>query len=513
MVEYAVNRSLYGYRPNSLEPVPDLASGPPEIAADNRSITVRLRPGVRFAPPVNREVTSADVKYAFQRAFTQSVSNGYVFTYFADIVGSPGRPMSSLPKLRGIETPDAHTLVFRLSAPVAPVVAEALVMPITMPVPREYARPFDRKRESRYDEHVAFTGPYMVANDEGGKLTGWKRGRRMRLVRNPNWDPVTDYRPASLDEIVIDERSGDNPTRRTLRGSRLLCCDAGRPPEDVLRDALRDFPSQVGRSSGGGTRWVALNTKIRPFNRPNVRRAVVAAFDRKALRRAAGGRLAGPIAQHFLPSEVPGFAESGGAKGFTKFDFMRHPGGNLELARAYLRKAGYPDGRYTGRHRLLTIAPDQDPGNAVARVASKQLRKLGFRLRFKAVPPDDVFRDFCGAPRAKVAVCTYVGWFKDFLDPGVTSAPHLPRRPDRAPVEQQLVTARRAAHQQRHRLRPARYGSQPRPRLGARQSPGRRTGGRDPIPLGPQLRGRVQGRRARDEPLHVDLGPQLYEGR
>jgi peptide/nickel transport system substrate-binding protein len=420
MVEYAVNRSLYGSRPGELEPVPDLASGPPEIAEDNRSLTVRLRPGVRFAPPVNREVVAADVKYAFQRAFTRHVPNGYISAYFSDIVGAPRRPTSATPALAGIETPDAHTLVFRLRAPTAPGLAAALVLPVTMPVPREYAQPYDRKSPSTYDDHVAFTGPYMVANDARGKLVGWQRGRRIQLVRNPNWDPATDFRPAALDSITIDEGSSGGDlrrlSRRTLRDSGLMCCDSGMPPPGILRVALRDTPAQVGRAPGGGTRWFALRTTVKPFDNVNVRRAVVAGFNRVALRKTHGGAITGPIAQHFIPPGMPGFAESGGKQGFTEFDFMRHPRGDLALARAYLRKAGYRKGRYTGHHRLLMIAASGEFADT-SRAARRQFRKLGFRLRFKPVDPPDFYTKFCQAPRAKLAICGSVGWFKDFLDP------------------------------------------------------------------------------------------------
>src|SRR5919198_4062423 len=66
MVHYAVNRTLYSFKPeDSVHPVPDLADGQPEISSDNKTITVHLKKGIKFSPPVNREVTSADIKYAF----------------------------------------------------------------------------------------------------------------------------------------------------------------------------------------------------------------------------------------------------------------------------------------------------------------------------------------------------------------------------------------------------------------------------------------------------------------
>ena len=53
-------------------------------------------------------------------------------------------------------------------------------MPITVPVPEEYAKKFDAKNPSTYDQYVAFTGPYMVKNDSPGKLTGREPGKQHR---------------------------------------------------------------------------------------------------------------------------------------------------------------------------------------------------------------------------------------------------------------------------------------------------------------------------------------------
>src|SRR3954454_6628552 len=60
VVAYATQRPLYSPVPGSNVPAPDLASGKPEISGDEMTITVHLRKGVRFAPPVDRAVTSKD---------------------------------------------------------------------------------------------------------------------------------------------------------------------------------------------------------------------------------------------------------------------------------------------------------------------------------------------------------------------------------------------------------------------------------------------------------------------
>src|SRR6187431_2850001 len=63
IVTYATQRPLYSYKPDdATKAVPDLAAGPAKVSADAKTVTVKLRRGVKFSPPVNREVTSADVK-------------------------------------------------------------------------------------------------------------------------------------------------------------------------------------------------------------------------------------------------------------------------------------------------------------------------------------------------------------------------------------------------------------------------------------------------------------------
>ena len=64
--------------------------------------------------------------------------------------------------------------------------------------------------------------------------------------------------------------------------------------------------------SGGG-RWAALNTKVAPFDNINVRKAVLAGFDRRARCWRSAARRVGTVATHFLPPGMPGFEQAGGA--------------------------------------------------------------------------------------------------------------------------------------------------------------------------------------------------------
>src|SRR5918996_1298764 len=115
MVSYATQRPLYSWKPDNGEtPVPDLAESDPETSRDGRTVTVKIRDGVRFSPPVSREVTSEDVKYAIERGFFNTVNNGYAGAYFGDVVGAkPGVKPGT--EIKGIRTPDDRTIVFKLS--------------------------------------------------------------------------------------------------------------------------------------------------------------------------------------------------------------------------------------------------------------------------------------------------------------------------------------------------------------------------------------------------------------
>ena len=380
MIHYAVNRGLYSYGPGDNEkPRPDIADGEPQISADQKTITVHLKKGIKFSPPVNREITSKDIKYGFERAFSTHVPSPYATVYFADIVGAPSKP-GAIKDIPGIETPDDSTIVFKLKGPSAELVSQALAMPISTPVPEEYAKKFDAKTPSTYDQYVVFTGPYMYKNDASGKLVGRQPGKSIQLVRNPNWDAKTDYRPAYLDSISIEEGNDDavSSSRRILNGKGLVQGD-GTTPAPVIKQAIGHQKDQIAFIPGGGYRFISMNSTIKPFDNLDVRKAVVAASDRKALQLTRGGTAAGDLATHFLPIDFPGFQEAGGAKG-PPLDFMANPSGDMTVAKKYMLDAKKQDpslpidanGMWTDSSPLLMVASNADPGKKTAEVAQGQ---------------------------------------------------------------------------------------------------------------------------------------------
>jgi peptide/nickel transport system substrate-binding protein len=425
MVTSATHRTLLAWQPDDEEaPSPDLAAEEPDISDDGQTVTFTLREGVRFSPPVDREVTSADVKYAIERGLLPGVANGYVWSYLADLVGfddaaeqAEGDPTGGAPEIAGITTPDDRTLVLELERPTALAAVQALSLPLSAPVPEEYAGEHDARNPSTYGSHVVFTGPYMVENDSSGELTGYEPGRSISLVRNPSWDPESDWRPAYLDSIEIDAGFSDagSASRQILAGAGLV--NGGiTPPPGVIRGAVEEGEEgQLVASPSGGNRYVALNTSAQPFDDVDVRRAVLAAADRTALRNARGGELNGPVASHLLPPGFPGFDEAGGFEG-PELDFLENPDGNPELAADYMRQAGHESGSCEGDCSVTVVADGDSPGREVAEVFIGTLEDLGFDVDARYVSFNVMITRFCGSTGQAPHACPNLGWLKDFND-------------------------------------------------------------------------------------------------
>jgi peptide/nickel transport system substrate-binding protein len=159
-----------------------------------------------------------------------------------------------------------------------------------------------------------------------------------------------------------------------------------------------------------------MNTQQAPFNNLNLRKAVLAGFDRQALLLARGGKLVGDIPTHYLPPGMAGFEQAGGYKG-PGFDFMTQSGApNKQLSAEYFKKAGYPSGKYTGNDELLMVGTSEGVAQKVAEIAKQNFENMGFKVRLRLVTQDSMYTKFCNVPSAKVDVCPNVGWLKDFSD-------------------------------------------------------------------------------------------------
>jgi peptide/nickel transport system substrate-binding protein len=415
-VVYATQSPLYMFKPNTeTEASPLMASAQPEISNGGKTVTVHLREGVKFSPPVNREVTAEDVAYAIERGANPNVANPYFHSYFEPVEGAPkaeGGP------LKGIETPNKHEIVFHLTEPKAAIVADALSLPLSAPVPKEYAEKFDKNKPSNYADYQVATGPYMLKNNAAGKVLGigYVPDKSATLVRNPNWSASTDpVRPACLNEIAI-KIGGTNSVlgREALEGTGVVLNTP--PAQSTIREAAEKYKAQLEISPGAGDHYIGVDNKVGVFKNINLRKAFWAALDRTAMDRARGGTLVSNVATHFIYPGIPGYEQAGGATG-PKVDYNEHPEGDIAVAEKYIKLAGYPSGKYTGGEVVTIVGAKGSPAEQDAEIVNSTLKKLGFTTKFTLDEDATMYVKYCNVPKEEITVCPSVGWLADFADP------------------------------------------------------------------------------------------------
>jgi peptide/nickel transport system substrate-binding protein len=347
-VDYVTQRPLFAYKPNATETVsPDLASEIPTtanggITDGGKTVTVHIRHGVRFSPPVNREVTSADVAYAIERAANPNVANPYFGAYFgagapAPLEGAQSANYKGGP-IPGIKTPDKYTIVFHTIKPSGSFLVQALSLPISMPVPQSFAGPMDKKSPTTYGtKALVATGPYMIKSDPKTGVfqgIGYQTGKSLTLVRNPNWNASTDYRPAYLNQINFSI-GGDATVigRQVLQGSHAVQFDT--PAQSTVKLAYQQYPSQITFTPGVGDHYVALDNHSGPFKNVNLRRAVWANLDRAAIIKLRGGSLTGSPATHFIYPGVSGFDQEQEPDGQSAGGGAVHEGRGLQVGQVH----------------------------------------------------------------------------------------------------------------------------------------------------------------------------------
>ena len=415
----ATQKQLYNYMPDDgAKMIPDLADGDPQVSEDGKTVTVKIKSGVKYSPPYNKEV-DVGRRQVRDRAWLLHLGGRRLHV---DLLRRPrGRQgrRRRRHRDRGPHHPRSdQTLVLKFNRAVGGTMASgALGYGATVPVPKAYAAEFDKETPSTYGENQLSTGPYMIENDAQGKTIGYEPGKRIHLVRNPNWDKSLDYRPAYLDEI--DNLEGnDDPgvaSRRILTGESMINGDFAPLPEN-LKDAYDNRKEQLKLVPSGGGRWVSMNMTVKPFDDINVRKAVAAGMDRDALRLTRGGALLGDIATHYLPPNMAGFEDAGGMEG-TGVDYLSKDGKPLpEVSAKYFKAAGFASGKYEGTDEVLMVGSNAGVAAKTAEVVKENLERMGFKVQMRLVAQNTMYTKYCNSPSADVAVCPNVGWLKDFPD-------------------------------------------------------------------------------------------------
>src|SRR5215217_4373780 len=226
---YSFDSQLQGER--SMQPVPDLADGPYALSADGRTYTFKLRRGVLYDLPDQREVRAEDFIYAIERQLDPEHPSPNPYSRL--ITGVDDFAAGKAGKISGMRALNHHTLRITLDRP-ANDFPSILTLPFFSPVPKEHAKQYQPGRE--YAQHLIASGPY--------RLRQYTPGRRIELVRNPNWDPRTDpLRHAWVDKVSVTIGQSEGEIQQNIEDGRAdLNLDAVPPPVADLQ-RLSDDPT------------------------------------------------------------------------------------------------------------------------------------------------------------------------------------------------------------------------------------------------------------------------------
>jgi peptide/nickel transport system substrate-binding protein len=358
-------RELYSFdtrieAERSLQPVPDLADGPYQLSADGRTYTFRIRRGVRYAPPADREVQAKDFIYAIERQLDPAHPSPNPYSRLIRGAGdfAAGRART----ISGLQAPGPHTLRITLDRPASDF-PSILTLPFFSPVPKEYVSGYALGRD--YGQHLIASGPY--------RLQKYTPGRTIDLVRNENWDPRTDpLRHAWVDKVSVTIGKSEGEIQQSIEDGRAdLNLDAVPPPVADLQ-RLSDDPTlskQLSIQTTGCVHYLTLQMDAGPTRSLAVRQAVNYAIDRQAVVLAIGGTYAGEPASTVLSPTLAGY---------SAFDLYpsQDDAGDPDKARKLLAGAGYPDGltlTYAGR--------SSETWKALYEALRVSLARAGIRLK------------------------------------------------------------------------------------------------------------------------------------
>jgi len=406
--------------------VPDIADSNPDVSADGLTYTFHLKSGVKFGPPLDRDVTSKDIEYAFERINTKGLVAQYGFYYDGVITGMTGDAKKPAP-ISGIETPDDSTIIFHLEKPTGDLLYR-LAMPATAAMPQEVAGCFDKAGD--YGRYLISSGPYMIAGEDAldasscdslKPISGFDPTKELTLVQNPNYDPATDSPEVRSNNIaglhvVIDTNTDD--IFQKIQQGELDGSWASSPPQPVEQQYLTD-PSLEGllHSDPGDRTWyITMNVLAPPFDDIAVRKAVNYAIDKQALQKAWGGPPHGDIASHIMPPTVLDF-------GGEDYDPYATPNeaGSADLAKQEMTKSKYDtdgDGLCDAPECKNVIFLNRTTPPHVDMTPSIQdaLSSIGISLKVRELDTGTCYTTI-QTVKNLVPMSACPGWGKDYADP------------------------------------------------------------------------------------------------
>jgi oligopeptide transport system substrate-binding protein len=380
--QFQVYEALYEYkylaRPYQIQPC--LAAALPEVSADGRVYTIRVRTDIEFQDDPafpggkGRRINAHDFVYSIKRLVDVRTQTYGWWIFDGKVVGLnefraaseklPPLPDSVHPALydrevAGLRALDDSTLRIELTRPY-PYFKYILAMPYAAFVAHEVVDHYGPE----FLNHPVGTGPYV--------LKEWRRGLRLTFERNPKYRHGFYPREGTGEDSAAGLLADSGKALPFIDRAELYVYNETQPmwlnflrgnldrssiPKDNYSQAVdpeRGLRGEIAEKGVTLSRMWQLDLIYMCFNmidpvlgkNRKLRQAMSLAYDvETVLDRFYNGR--GIRAQSFIPPEISGF-DSSFKSPYGRYDVQR--------ARKLLAEAGFPGGKGLPTFSYLTIA-------------------------------------------------------------------------------------------------------------------------------------------------------------
>jgi peptide/nickel transport system substrate-binding protein len=358
--------------------VPDIATAMPTVSKDGLTYTFTVRKGVRFSPPVNRDVLPSDFKFTIERLFR--INSGGV-SFYTGIVGANAYAKSRKGGISGIVANDkTGTIAFHLTKRDGTFL-DYMSIPFAFAVPKGTPD----KDVSTIDKWRIATGPYMISK--------YVPKQSVTIVRNPNFKQWTPNTPGGhLDGI--DVKIGITPDAAVnMTADNELDWYFEPIASDRYTQLKAQYPDQVHPFVRNNVTYFEMNATKPPFDKLAVRRAVNYAVDRTALVKIFGGQ--GTTTENILP---PGLGSAYKAHHLYPLD--------LAKAKALVQASG------DAGMAVTVWSHTTDPTPKAAQYMASVLSSIGFKTSVKTLD-ESVYWDTISTKKGDPQIA-FQDWNQDF---------------------------------------------------------------------------------------------------
>jgi dipeptide transport system substrate-binding protein len=269
----AASRTVYNrlveFKHGSTEVEPGLAESW-SVSDDGTEYTFKLRPGVKFQTTdfftPTRDMNADDVVFSFERQLDgdnpwNKYVNGAAYEY-ADGMGFPGL-------IKAIEKIDDMTVKFVLNRPEAPFVAD-LAMDFASIVSKEYADSLEAAgKMDQMNQMPLGTGPFQ--------FVAYQQDAAIRYKAFPDYWKGKE----KVDDLVFAITTDASVRIQKLKAGE---CQITVYPNAADVEGLKADPNlNVEEQEGLNVAYLAYNTKVAPFDKAEVRKALNMAINKQAI--------------------------------------------------------------------------------------------------------------------------------------------------------------------------------------------------------------------------------------